>query len=259
MKKVVDVKLDSNLKSSLYIIENIKVKNKDLVIVETDNGIQLGHVLHHYREYSETDISSLTKKVLRLATKEDLQKHKQNEIESKKALREAEKIALELNLDMQFLDANYTLDRNQLFFLYIADTRVDFRILAKKLAAKYKTRIELRQIGVRDKAQRIGGIGPCGLVLCYNQFLEDFAPVSINMAKNQDLALNPTKINGLCGRLLCCLNYEDELYKELRKDMPEIGTIVETKYGKGKVKNVNIFNHTYDVELENNEIIVESV
>ena len=143
--------------------------------------------------------------------------------DAEKALNKAREIIEELKLDMRLLDASYTYDRKQLLFNFIADERVDFRELAKRLAQVYKTRIELRQIGIRDKAKEIGGIGPCGRMLCCNTFLTDLNSVTINMAKNQMLALNPTKINGVCGRLLCCLSYEDEVYTELAKGLPRVG------------------------------------
>ena len=156
---------------------------------------------------------------------------------------------------MRFVDSYFTFDKKQLFLSYTADARVDFRELAKMLAQKYKTRIELRQIGVRDKAKKIGGVGPCGLFLCCNTFLTDFESVSISMAKNQFLALNPTKINGLCGRLLCCLNYEDEVYTELKKEYPDIGDLVETEHGLGKVTAVNILKQSYTVDIKEKGII----
>ena len=156
---------------------------------------------------------------------------------------------------MNFVDAYYNLDKSQLVFLFLSETRVDFRELAKKLAAKYKTRIELRQVGVRDKAKRVGGLGPCGLFLCCNSFLADFNSVSINMAKNQMLALNPTKINGLCGRLLCCLGYENDTYTEMKKDLPKIGLVADTPLGMGKVVSVDIFKKTYSVDLKDQGIV----
>ena len=146
-------------------------------------------------------------------------------------------------------------DRNQLLFNFIADGRVDFRELAKKLASIYKTRIELRQIGVRDKAKEIGGIGPCGRFLCCNTFLNDFNSVSINMAKNQYISLNPTKINGICGRLLCCLKYEDDQYTELKKDYPDIGSVIKNGNIKGKVVAHNLFKKSYNVETSDKNII----
>ena len=156
---------------------------------------------------------------------------------------------------MNFVDSYYSFDRKQLIFDFLSDNRVDFRDLAKKIASKYKTRIELTQIGVRDKAKKIGGLGPCGLFLCCNAFLTDFNSVSINMAKNQMLALNPTKINGICGRLLCCLGFENDTYSELKKDLPKIGLIADTDMGMGKVVDVNILKGTYKVELEEKGIV----
>ena len=155
---------------------------------------------------------------------------------------------------MMILDANYTFNKGQLLFTFLADNRVDFRKLAKDLATKYKTRIELRQVGVRDKAKEIGGYGSCGQALCCSKFLTDFDSVSINMAKNQNIALNPTKINGVCGRLLCCLKYENECYKELNKTMPKINSKVKTEFGEGKVISIDPLNQSYRVEIKEHGI-----
>ena len=186
---------------------------------------------------------------------EDYSTNKKNAEEASKALVEAKKISKSLELDMNFVDAYYSLDKAQLVFLFLSENRVDFRELAKKLAAKYKTRIELRQVGVRDKAKRVGGLGPCGLFLCCNSFLADFNSVSINMAKNQMLALNPTKINGLCGRLLCCLGYENDTYTEMKKGLPKIGLVADTPLGMGKVVSVDVFKKTYSVDLKEQGIV----
>ena len=156
---------------------------------------------------------------------------------------------------MKIFEASYMFDRKKLIFKFIADERVDFRELAKKLAAKYKTRIELRQIGVRDKAKEIGGLGPCARPLCCTEFLSNFDSVSINMAKNQGIALNPSKINGSCGRLLCCLGYEDEMYQELKKDFPKIGEFVEKDGVKGRVSELNVLNGYYKIKTDNDEQI----
>jgi cell fate regulator YaaT (PSP1 superfamily) len=156
---------------------------------------------------------------------------------------------------MNFVEAYYSLDKSQLVFSFLSENRVDFRELARKLAQKYKTRIELRQIGVRDKSKKIGGLGPCGLFLCCNSFLTDFNSVSINMAKNQMLALNPSKINGICGRLLCCLSYENDTYSELKKNLPKLGSVVETPMGSGKVSSVNVLKNTYSVDLKEKGIV----
>ena len=182
----------------------------------------------------------------------------QNKEISDKALIDVKKLQNKMGLNMNFVDAYYTYDKKQLYFLFVADNRIDFRELAKKLADKYRTRIELRQIGIRDKAKRIGGIGPCGLFLCCNTFLTDFNSVSINMAKNQFLALNPSKINGVCGRLLCCLNYEDDNYRELKSIAPKFGSLYETIKGKGKVVSVDIFRKSCSIELKDKSIITVS-
>lgn len=175
--------------------------------------------------------------------------------EAVSALEYAKSLSKKLKLNMNFLDSYYTFDKKQLFLSYVAENRIDFRELAKLLAQKYKTRIELRQIGVRDKAKKVGGIGPCGLSLCCTTFLNDFNSVSINMAKNQFLSLNPTKINGLCGRLLCCLNYENEVYTELKKDMPEVGQLVELPEGLGKIVSIDIFKRSYKAEIKDQGIV----
>jgi len=156
---------------------------------------------------------------------------------------------------MVIMDATYTFDRSQLIFRFIADERIDFRQLAKELGSMFKTRIELRQVGIRDKAKEIGGFGPCGRKMCCCAFLREFDSVSINMAKNQNLALNPSKINGTCGRLMCCLKYEDENYSEYKKDLPELGKKVKTKDYEGKVISIDIFNKTYKVLTDSNNII----
>lgn len=256
MYDVVVVSLN-NSKSVDYLLHGALVlKRGNLVVVDTDNGFQLAVVKKEsYKEKKENLVLPL-KSVIRLATEDDIKKDEINKKNAEKALLDARKFSKDLDLQMNFIEACYNLDRTQLLFYFLADERVDFRELAKKLAQKYKTRIELRQIGVRDKAKKIGGLGPCGLFLCCNSFLTDLSSVSINMAKNQYLALNPTKINGVCGRLLCCLGYENDLYSELKKDLPKIGTIMETEYGLGKVVSVDVFKKTYSVDLKEKGIMV---
>ena len=180
--------------------------------------------------------------------KKDDQTYFKNNQDAGKALNKAREIVDELKLDMHIIDASYTFDRRQLLFNFTADERIDFRELAKRLAAIYKTRIELRQIGVRDKAKEVGGLGPCGRMLCCNTFLTDLNSVTINMAKNQMLALNPTKINGSCGRLLCCLAYEDVIYSRLRDNLPDIGENYSDKNVSGKVVNIDILAQKIYVE-----------
>ena len=179
--------------------------------------------------------------------------------DASKALIKCNELILQYNLDMKVIDACYTFDREQLIFRFLADERVDFRQLAKDLGALFKTRIELRQVGIRDKAKEIGGIGPCGRQLCCNNFLTEFDSVSINMAKNQNLSLNPTKINGVCGRLLCCLKYENENYNEYKKGLPEIGKKIKNDMGEGKVISVDVFKKNYTVLLNSGEVMTVSV
>ena len=203
-------------------------------------------------------MSSTIKTVIRKATKDDYNIYINNKKDADKAILEARKLVNKLKLDMRIIDASFTFDRSQLLFNFLADERVDFRELAKRLAQIYKTRIELRQIGVRDKAKEVGGIGPCGRFLCCNQFLTDFNSVSINMAKNQYLSLNPAKINGVCGRLLCCLKYEDEIYTELKEGLPLIGDFYDNNDVKGKIVSVDVFRKTVTVEDKNKgQIIME--
>ncbi len=237
---------------------NFNVKKGDDVVFETENGLLLGTVVKEkYSEKKENLIMPLDR-VVRIASKEDYEKRDKNIEEADKALKDAKKYSKDLNLDMNFVDAYYSLDNSQLIFNFLSENRVDFRELAKKLASKYKTRIELRQVGVRDKAKKIGGLGPCGLFLCCNSFLTDFNSVSINMAKNQMLALNPTKINGICGRLLCCLGYENDVYTELKKDLPKVGMVADTPQGMGKVVSVDVFKKTYSVDLKEKGIVTFS-
>ena len=220
----------------------------DRVIINIDDVLFSGSIIK-IEENSKKKQDDYVK-IIRRSNKEDNKTIKNNEKEADGAYKYAIKAAKELELDMNFVDSYFSFDRKQLIFDFLSDNRVDFRDLAKKIASKYKTRIELTQIGVRDKAKKIGGLGPCGLFLCCNSFLTDFNSVSINMAKNQMLALNPTKINGICGRLLCCLAYENDTYSELKKDLPKIGLIADTPMGMGKVVDVNILKGTYKVDLE---------
>lgn len=255
MVDVVVIRLKTT-KGMYFVSPNlIDVVNGDIVVFETENGLQLGEICSDVRKEKEENVDLPLPKVIRLATDDDYIRYNDNEKVREKALNDAKKISKELKLDMNFVEAYYNLDRSQLIFSFLADNRVDFRELAKKLAQKYKTRIELRQIGVRDKSKKIGGLGPCGLFLCCNTFLTDFNSVSINMAKNQFLALNPSKINGICGRLLCCLDYENDVYTELKKDLPKIGMMADTPFGMGKVVSVDVFKKTYSVDLKEKGII----
>lgn len=219
-----------------------KYEQGDLVIVETARGLELGHVLIANSMVNEEDLVAALKPVERKATDEDLRVYKENLAKREDALRVcAEKIAKH-DLQMKLIDVEFMIDGTKIVFYFSADGRVDFRDLAKDLAGHFKNRIELRQIGVRDEAKMLGGIGICGRPLCCSKWLHDFQPVSIKMAKQQNLSLNPTKISGTCGRLMCCLNFEDKTYRELRRGMPNDNERVDTPDGLAKVVNVDYFN-----------------
>lgn len=223
------------------------------VIAQTEKGEQFGKVVTYIKESKNIDD---LRDIIRISTKSDYETYLKNLKDAELALKECRKIVKELNLDMQMINATYTFDRNQLIFNFLADERIDFRELARKLASAYRTRIELRQIGPRDKAREVGGIGTCGEKLCCAKFLNHLESVSMNMAKNQGIALNPSKINGVCGRLLCCLAYEEEEYLACNKGLPEIGEYVETNKGKGPVISKNILARSYKVLVNNEKVDV---
>jgi cell fate regulator YaaT (PSP1 superfamily) len=250
-----------NKKSRVYNFDSnyLDLNLGDNVIVETEKGLQFGTIVSEPRDIKENEFNYPLKKVIRDASKKDEQTNSKNNQDAGKALIKAREIVQELGLDMNILDASFTFDRKQLLFNFLADDRIDFRELAKKLAAIYKTRIELRQIGVRDKAKEIGGLGPCGRMLCCNSFLTDLNSVTINMAKNQLLALNPTKINGSCGRLLCCLAYEDVVYTKLRETLPDIGDVYKDKNISGKVVYLDILGQKIYVEDSQKEVHIIEV
>ncbi len=235
MINVVGVRFKKAGKIYYFDPGDIDVPNNDFVIVETARGIEFGHVVVGPKEVPEEEIVAPLKKVIRVATDEDFETHRQNKANAKDAMVICQEKIIEHGLHMSLVDVEYTFDNNKVIFYFTADGRVDFRELVKDLALIFKTRIELRQIGVRDEAKMLGGIGPCGKTLCCSQFLGDFAPVSIKMAKDQSLSLNPTKISGLCGRLMCCLKFEHSVYEELLEKMPQVGAIVNTEEGRGTV------------------------
>ena len=255
MYEVIGINFANSKRIYYFSPDNLELKENIKVIVETERGMQIGVTCTQILTMPKNKILLPLKKILRIANEDDIKKQEKNEKLSFEAMENAKKIAQNLNLDMKFINCSFTLDRNQLIYNFIADDRVDFRELAKKLASIYRTRIELRQVGVRDKAKEIGGIGPCGRFLCCNTFLTDFNSVSINMAKNQYLSLNPTKINGICGRLLCCLKYEDEQYTEMKKKFPAVGSRIKNKDVEGKVISHNLFTNTYLVEKSDKTLI----
>ena len=259
MLKIVGVSFNKKGRIYNFSADGFELKIGDNVVVETEKGLQYGIVTTLIKEIQNDEFSFPLKNIIRFANKKDKKTHESNLKDADFALKKAKEIVQELNLDMHILDASYTFDRKQLLFNFIADERIDFRELARRLASIYKTRIELRQIGVRDKAKEIGGLGPCGRILCCNTFLSDINSVTINMAKNQMLALNPSKINGACGRLLCCLAYEDDIYSILRKNLPDIGEVYNKDNINGIVKNIDILKQKVYVEDNSGNIIEVNV
>lgn len=248
---IVGIKFNDNSRIYYFDSNGLNLKKNLTVIVETEKGQQFGKVtLLNVNVKNNLEL----KKVIRISSKKDYLQHKKNLSDAKEAIAICKKMIEKENLDMKIIGADYTFDRGQLMFKFIADDRVDFRKLAKDLGSKFKTRIELRQVGIRDKAKEVGGIGPCGKKLCCNSFLTEFDSVSINMAKNQNLSLNPSKINGVCGRLLCCLNYENDNYNEYKKGFPEIGKTIKANNKNGKVIEVNLFAKKYKVLYDDNTI-----
>lgn len=255
MIEVFGVRFNDSTKIYYFLPNGNKPEKNDYVIVETERGQQFGIICTDRIAVDKNRISFELKNILKIADSDDINMNEKNIKDAELAIEHANKFVAELNLNMKILDASFTFDRSQLLFNFLADARVDFRELARKLAYVYKTRIELRQIGVRDKAKSIGGYGPCGRKLCCASFLNDINSVSINMAKNQNLALNPQKINGTCGRLMCCLGYENDLYNEYKSDLPKVGEIVTISSSVGKVIYVDIFEKMYKVELEDGKIV----
>jgi len=233
------------------------IQKEDFVIVETVRGVEYGKVVIAPKQVDENDVVLPLKKVLRIADQKDQMIVDENRIAAKEAYEVCcEKVNLH-ELDMKLVDVEYTFDRNKVIFYFTADGRVDFRELVKDLAAIFRTRIELRQIGVRDEAKMLGGIGPCGRMLCCSTFLGDFEPVSIKMAKDQNLSLNPTKISGLCGRLMCCLKYENDEYESAKEQLPDLGEWITTPDGRGKVVGLNILERVLQVEISEQERVLE--
>jgi len=250
MVKVVGVRFKKAGKVYYFDPDQFNIEAGANVIVETARGIEFGEVVIPMREVTDTEIVAPLKKVMRLATEEDTKHASENSIKEKEAFEICfQKIGIH-NLDMKLIDVEYTFDNNKILFYFTADGRVDFRELVKDLAAVFKTRIELRQIGVRDESKMMGGIGVCGRVLCCSSYLGEFQPVSIKMAKEQGLSLNPTKISGTCGRLMCCLKYEQDAYEQIIKRAPKIGAIVETPDGQGIVVESYLIKETVKVRLD---------
>lgn len=249
MIKVVGVRFRQAGKIYYFDPAFLEIHRDDHVVVETVRGVEFGQVVLPTRFVKEDEVVLPLKQVLRIATDEDHAQMHKNQSAAKKALSICHEKVATHELEMKLIDAEYTFDRNKIIFYFTADGRVDFRELVRDLAAVFRTRIELRQIGVRDEAKLLGGIGPCGRVLCCSSFLGDFEPVSIKMAKDQSLSLNPAKISGLCGRLMCCLKFENDAYEEAKVAVPDIGEEVRTPDGSGRVVVLNLLERRVQVEL----------
>lgn len=254
MKKVIGVRFRTAGKIYFFDPKDYEIKRGDHVIVETARGVEYGTVVGDIKEVEDDKVVQPLKQVIRIANEKDDEQEKKNKEKEKEAF----KICLEKiharELEMKLIDAEYTFDNNKVLFYFTADGRIDFRELVKDLAGVFRTRIELRQIGVRDETKIRGGIGICGRPLCCNTHLSDFIPVSIKMAKEQNLSLNPTKISGVCGRLMCCLKHEEDTYEELNRKLPNVGDYVTTPEGlKGEVSNVNVLRQLVKVVVEDGD------
>ncbi len=250
MTEVIGVRFESTGKMYYFSPNKLEIKKGDKVIVETARGLECGDVCMEITEITDKDIIQPLKKAVRIATVGDLKKIEDNKNKEKKAFAVCEEKINLHNLEMKLIDVEYTFDCSKILFYFTSDGRVDFRELVKDLASQFRTRIELRQIGVRDEAKLIGGLGICGRPFCCKQFLSGFQPVSIKMAKEQGLSLNPTKISGTCGRLMCCLKYEQDAYTDLLKTTPKIGALVMTDDGKGVVVEQNLLTQKLTIRLD---------
>ncbi|KQL46980.1 stage 0 sporulation family protein [Brevibacillus choshinensis] len=257
MYEVVGVRFKKAGKIYYFDPDRLPIEKDCTVIVETARGVEYGKVVIGKKQVADSDVVLPLKKVIRVADDKDAKQVDENKQAAKNAFAVCQTKIREHKLDMKLVDVEYTFDRNKIIFYFTADGRVDFRELVKDLASVFRTRIELRQIGVRDEAKMLGGIGPCGRLLCCSTFLGDFEPVSIKMAKDQNLSLNPAKISGLCGRLMCCLKYENDNYESTRDEMPDIGKVVNTPMGNGRVVSVNVLDHSVQVELSIDKKITE--
>lgn len=249
MTEVISVKFKDTGRSYYFSPDQNKVKVGDKVIVETQNGNGFGVVSEANFKVEDDKIVAPLKKMLRFANEKDIKRLEENKKKEKEAFAACEKLIAEHSLDMKLVEVEYSFDCSKAIFFFTSDGRVDFRELVKDLAAKFHTRIELRQIGVRDEAKMLGGLGICGQPYCCKQFLSDFQPVSIKMAKEQGLSLNPTKISGSCGRLMCCLKYEQDAYEYLNSFTPQVGSTVKTENGTGVVTDVNLITGNLYVKL----------
>lgn len=253
MTEIISVKFKENGRAYSFDPAGIKAEQGEYVIVETQNGTEIGTVSTANHEVAKDAIVKPLKKVIRKATEKDMARREDNKRKEKEAFGICEELILAHKLDMKLVEVEYSFDANKIVFFFTSDGRVDFRELVKDLASRFHTRIELRQIGVRDEAKMLGGLGICGRPYCCKQFLNDFQPVSIKMAKEQGLSLNPTKISGSCGRLMCCLKYEQDAYEYLNSLTPSVGSTVKTPEGNAVVTDVNLITGYLTVRLSNSD------
>lgn len=253
MVRVVGVQFNDSGKIYSFDSLDLDIKVGDGVVVETIHGKELGFAREASYDRDEEEIGRQLKPVIRVATEYDLERYRENVIKASEASEVFKDLVAKHNLDMKLVDCAYTFDNQKLLFYFTSDGRVDFRELVKELAYIYKTRIELRQIGVRDGARMLGGLGPCGQELCCSRFLKDFDNVTIRMAKDQGLSLTPSKISGMCGRLMCCLRYEQDVYEERLKELPDLKEIVITHEGEGKVVERYAIKDEVKVQIEKND------
>ncbi len=252
--KAIKVQFKKVGKKYFFSPANFAIKDGDYVVVETVRGIELGKVVGGIFEVEQKDLIAELKNVIRIASTKDKEDFKRNCDAISSVKDRCKKLINKNKLEMKLLNCEYTLDRGKLIIYFEADGRVDFRQLVKDLAEEFRVRIELRQVGSRDGAKVIGGLGPCGRVMCCVSFIGDFDNVSIKMAKNQNLSLNPQKISGTCGKLLCCINYENEVYKELRENLPEVGDFVTLEDGQGKVLSVDVLSRNLKIKYNDDKI-----
>lgn len=257
-KHYISLRFRNSSKPYTFSVEGFEVHPKDMVVVETKRGLEVGEIISEMSLHSGLAADVEVKPVLRLASKEDLQAHEDNLKEARDFRRKAQEKADELSLVMNFIDAEFTLDRSKITLTYLADSRVDFRELLKQLAPLFRCRIDLRQVGARDKAKMVGGIGICGRELCCSKFMNDFERISINMAKNQLLALNVAKLSGHCGSLMCCLRFEDDAYKQLRRGLPKPNSRVEYQGEIYRIGSMNVLQGTCKLENRNNTLFVST-
>jgi cell fate regulator YaaT (PSP1 superfamily) len=250
MAEVIGIRFKNQGKIYYFDPDGQIVHLGDMAVVETTRCTECGEVAMENRHIEDSHVVQPLKKLIRIATKEDLEHQEENHQKEKVAFGICEKKIAAHNLEMKLVDVEYTFDNSKILFYFTADGRVDFRELVKDLASVFRTRIELRQIGVRDEAKMLGGLGICGRPFCCSQFLDGFQPVSIKMAKEQGLSLNPTKISGTCGRLMCCLKYEQEAYEDLLRSTPAQGSLVATPDGRGMVTGVNLLSGILQVHLD---------